>query len=142
MEQIGKVLNRMELVTPTREGSELSKPSKPQDLVVADWLTLYMQMYPQQEMTPELAIAYKQGLKHLDPELLHLAFQRAMRDSGSSRRGFRPTVGEICEAADKERETLTPKKSRVKQDCEQCGGTGYCQMPSGTAYTACSCWNS
>lgn len=111
----------------TSEGKELSKHSKPVALVVRDWLTLYAEMYPAQEVTPEIVLGYRNGLEHLSPSVAHEAFKLATRDSPSGRRGFRPSVGEICECA--EHVNAGKPKSLADPDCRACLGTGFETVP-------------
>lgn len=127
---------------PTTGTNALSARSKECSDIVADWVTLCEKMYPQQEWDEGLILAYRTGLEHLAPQLLHLAFRRAMRDSPSSRRGFRPSVGEICEAAELERENLPEAKSQRDPDCPLCSGTGWKPSEAGNKHSPhvpCGC---
>ena len=75
--------------TASRRLSELSA-------IVADWLTLYAQVY-REEVTEEMALLYQKALDDLRPEILHKAFLRAAKHSK-----FRPTPAEVREAANVE----------------------------------------
>lgn len=112
MEPVSQIIKRLQTdqQLAEKEGSSLSRE---QASVVADWLTLYTQMYPQQELTPELAIAYREGLEGICPRILHEAFKRAMRESQSGRRGFRPSVGEIVEMSERESERIEFYRPRL-----------------------------
>ena len=142
MELIGKTdLLTVVKRAQTTAGSELSKLSKKSSDIAADWLSVYTGMYPQEEMTPELAMAYREGLKELSPKRLHAAFLKAMQDSPSGRRGFRPSVGEICEAADQI--VLNEHRgTRAKDDCTNCHGGGFRPHDPGNVYVVCECTKS
>lgn len=73
----------------TKTASEQLKTSR--DTVV-DWLSVYAQVY-RETLTPELVVAYQSSLGEVRPQILHLAFLRAMKSST-----FRPTPAEVLAA--------------------------------------------
>ena len=144
MEQIGKVLEQVKTLAKSEQTSAENTPSRPSKEswdTVADWVTLYAKMYPQQEWDEGLILAYREGLEQIEPTVLHRAFKRAMRDSPSGRRGFRPSVGEICEAAERESDRLPAKGSAADPNCKFCAGTGWKLMDrdGGKWAVACDC---
>lgn len=93
----------------TNDSNDHSRRLKKSSDIVADWLTLFVDMY-REETTAGLALVYRETLEHLKPEILHKAFLRATKTSK-----FRPTPAEILEAANIELELLQPPKARYEQ---------------------------
>lgn len=90
--------------------SALSKISKESSDIVADWLTIYAEMY-RQELSQILILAYHEGLADLRrPDLLHKAFARAMKSSK-----FIPNVAEIRDAYWIECESEPSKTAEIWQ---------------------------
>jgi len=102
--------------------SAVKTPLKELSDIVADWLTLFSQTY-REEVTPELAILYREVLKDIRPAVLHQAFLNA------TKRGiFRPTPAEIRAAA----EAIVgarPRPAECAEDCVVCRGTGWRMVP-------------
>jgi len=78
-----------------------TKPAKESLGVLADWWALYGQIY-RDDPTDALAVVYREMLQNVKPEILHKAFMRAAKNAPR----FRPTPGQILEAAEIESETV------------------------------------
>lgn len=78
--------------------NEDSKYPKTSLDVLADWWALSLQVW-RDDPTEELALVFRETLKHLKPQILHKAFLRVTRTCK-----FRPSPAEVIEAANIEME--------------------------------------
>ena len=101
----------------------LPKPSE----VVADWLTIYGQMY-REEIQPELALAYLEMLKHIPAMRLHQAFRAA-----ASKSKFRPTAAEVREQAELFL-AAQPSQPDHRKTCDRCQPDGWVLIDCGGGY--------
>ena len=98
-----------QLAKNNNESSEHKRTSKGCSAIVADWLTIFAEMY-REEITEGTALLYRETLKDVIPAILHKAFLRVTKTCK-----YRPTPAEVLEAANIELELLTPPRTEFPQ---------------------------
>jgi hypothetical protein len=93
----------------TNESNERGRRLKTSSAIVADWMTLFAEMF-HEGITEGMLLLYCETLKDVDPDILNKSFLRAAKTSK-----FRPTPAEILEAANVELELLQPPKTNYEQ---------------------------
>ena len=99
------------------EGKRARRQSDESLEVLADWLSLFAQVY-REEITEELALLYRITLVEVPAKTLHKAFLRVAKRSK-----FRPTPAEVMEAVcieneiqEAERKTVYPIVSQDERE--------------------------
>jgi hypothetical protein len=93
----------------TNESNERGKRLKSSSVIVADWMTLFAEMF-HEAITEGMLLLYSETLKDLEPDILNKAFLRAAKTCK-----FRPTPAEVIEAANIEMELAGPPHTRFQQ---------------------------
>jgi hypothetical protein len=94
-----------QLARSSNESSEHRETSKGYSGIVADWLTIFAEIY-REEITEGTAMLYREALKDIKPEILHKAFLRVTKTYK-----FRPMPADVLEAANIEMENAAPRRT-------------------------------